>query len=93
MIGRIVTVEAVMEYLNVEIFPGLNGKKFSVVYMNSDVTRAENFPGILALQWLYKAMPVEVRDNMESVYIVHPSFNCWFFLSTFGRLLFTHDGG
>lgn len=50
MIGRIVSVEAVKEYLDVEIFPGLNGKKFSVVYMNSDVTRAENFPGKLAVQ-------------------------------------------
>ncbi|KZV51130.1 hypothetical protein F511_43592 [Dorcoceras hygrometricum] len=68
--GRVVSVEAVMKYLEEEIFPGLNGKKFSVVYMNSGVTRAENFPGIFALRWLYKAIPVEVRDNLESVYIV-----------------------
>ncbi|KZV20108.1 ganglioside-induced differentiation-associated protein 2-like [Dorcoceras hygrometricum] len=91
--GRVVSVEAVMKYLEEEIFPGLNGKKFSVVYMNSGVTRAENFPGIFALRWLYKAIPVEVRDNLESVYIVHPTFQCWFFLSTIGRLLFTHAGG
>ncbi|XP_075485151.1 uncharacterized protein LOC142524884 [Primulina tabacum] len=91
--GRIVSVEAVMKFLDEEIFPGLKGKPFSVVYMNSDVTRAENFPGIFALHRLYKAMPAEVRDNMESVCIVHPSFQCRFFLSTFGRLLFNHGGG
>ncbi|XP_073120106.1 uncharacterized protein [Henckelia pumila] len=90
--GGIVSVEAVMKYLEEEIFPGLNGKKFSVVYINSGVTRAENFPGIFALRWLYKAIPVEVRDNMESVYMVHPSFQCCFFLSTLGRLLFNNAG-
>ncbi|XP_073136354.1 uncharacterized protein [Henckelia pumila] len=87
--GKLVGVEALKKFLEAEIFPGLNGRRFSVVYAHSGVNRSENSPGILALKSMFDAVPAGVAQNVEAVYFLHPSLQCRLFLATFGRLLFS----
>ncbi|KAL3505450.1 hypothetical protein ACH5RR_035291 [Cinchona calisaya] len=86
--ARLVSVGALVKYLEEKIFPNLTDKPFSVVYVHTGVTRAENSPGISALRTIYHAIPIEVKDNLETVYFLHPGFPSRLFLATFGRLLF-----
>ncbi|KAL0438345.1 UNVERIFIED_CONTAM: hypothetical protein Slati_2317500 [Sesamum latifolium] len=44
--ARLVSVDTLKKYLEDEIFPGLEGRPFSVVYVHTEVNRGENFPGI-----------------------------------------------
>ena len=76
------------KYLEDRIFPKLGKKQFSVLYMHTDVERSENFPGISALRSIHEAIPVNVKENLEAVYFVHPGLQSRLFLATFGRLLF-----
>ncbi|XP_062023325.1 uncharacterized protein LOC133739558 [Rosa rugosa] len=87
--ARSVSKEALNEYLKEKIFPKLEEKPFSIVYVHTDVNRSENFPGISTLRSIYEAIPVNVKDNLEAVYFVHPGLQARLFLATFGRLLFT----
>lgn len=82
-------MEGVRRYLEEEIYPNLNGKAFSVVYVHTDVNRSENFPGISALKLIYESIPVNVRDNLQSFYFLHPGIQSRLFLATFGRFLFS----
>ncbi|KAL6506651.1 hypothetical protein OROHE_022483 [Orobanche hederae] len=91
--ARLVSVDALKKYLQEEIFPSLEGRPFSVVYVNTGVNRADNFVGISALKSIYDAVPVGVRDNLEAFYFLHPGLQSRLFLATFGRFLFTKDGG
>ncbi|KAK6131365.1 hypothetical protein DH2020_034894 [Rehmannia glutinosa] len=92
-IARLVTVDTVKKYLEDEIFPSLDGRPFSVVYVHTGVNRGDNFPGISALKSLYDAVPVTVRDNLEAFYFLHPGIQSRLFLATFGRILFTGGVG
>ncbi|XP_039044367.1 ganglioside-induced differentiation-associated protein 2-like [Hibiscus syriacus] len=58
-------------------------------YVHTGVQRSENFPGISALKSIYEAIPVDVKDNLQAVYFVHPGLQARLFLATFGRFLFT----
>ncbi|KAJ8772581.1 hypothetical protein K2173_027758 [Erythroxylum novogranatense] len=87
--ARLVGSEALKEYLEEKIFPELEEKSFSVVYVHTGVQRSENFPGITALRSVYEAIPTNVRSNLEAVYFVHPGLQARLFLATFGRLLFS----
>ncbi|PRQ27294.1 putative CRAL-TRIO lipid binding domain-containing protein [Rosa chinensis] len=87
--ARSASKEALNEYLKEKILPKLEEKPFSIVYVHTDVNRSENFPGISTLRSIYEAIPVNVKDNLEAVYFVHPGLQARFFLATFGRLLFT----
>ncbi|KAM5565238.1 hypothetical protein ABKV19_019320 [Rosa sericea] len=87
--ARSVSKEALNEYLKENIFPKLEEKPFSIVYVHTDVNRSENLPGISTLRSIYEAIPVNVKDNLEAVYFVHPGLQARLFLATFGRLLFT----
>ena len=87
--ARILSVDVLRKCLEEKIFPRLGRKKFSVLYVHSGVQRTENFPGISALRSIYDAIPVNVKDNLEAVYFVHPGLQARLFLATFGRLLFT----
>ncbi|KAI3431980.1 CRAL-TRIO domain-containing protein [Psidium guajava] len=86
--ARYVSVEALTKYLEERILPGLEGRKFAVVYVHTGVRRSENCPGISALRSIYEAFPVSVKRNLEAVYFVHPGLQARLFLATFGRLLF-----
>ncbi|XP_031260822.1 ganglioside-induced differentiation-associated-protein 2-like isoform X1 [Pistacia vera] len=87
--ARLVSSEVVKKYLEKKIFPKLKVGPFSVVYVHTGVQRSENFPGISALRSIYDAVPINVKDDLEAVYFVHPSLQARLFLATFGRLLFS----
>lgn len=83
------STEVLNKYLEEKIFANLKDKPFSVVYVNTGVQRNENFPGISTLRSIYDAIPINVRDNLEAVYFVHPGLQSRLFLATFGRFIFT----
>lgn len=86
--ARFVSVDVVRKYLEERIFPKLEKRKFSVLYVHSGVDRGENFPGISALRSIYEAIPMTVKENLEAVYFIHPGLQSRLFLATFGRFLF-----
>lgn len=83
------SVDTVKKYLEDEIYPSLNGRPFSVVYVHTAVNKADNFAGISALKSIYDAVPAAVRDNLDTFYFLHPGIQSRLFLATFGRLFFT----
>ncbi|KAJ7944098.1 ganglioside-induced differentiation-associated protein 2 [Quillaja saponaria] len=87
--ARIVSVEVLNKYLEEKIFPRLEKRRFSVLYVHTDVQRSENFPGISALKSIYEAIPINVKENLEAVYFIHPGLQARLFLATFGRFLFS----
>ncbi|KAK6258140.1 hypothetical protein SCA6_012614 [Theobroma cacao] len=87
--ARFLSVEVLKKYLEENIFPRLGKKPFSVLYVHTGVQRSENFPGISALRSIYDAIPVNVKDNLQAVYFLHPGLQARLFLATFGRLLFS----
>ncbi|XP_059623405.1 uncharacterized protein LOC132266530 [Cornus florida] len=87
--ARIVSVDAVKKYLEEKIFPKLEKRAFSVVYVHTDVERCENFPGISALRLIYESIPINVMSNLQAVYFLHPGLQSRLFLATFGRLMFS----
>ncbi|XP_062097214.1 uncharacterized protein LOC133803260 [Humulus lupulus] len=88
--ARLVSSDALNKYLEDRVFPNLDDEKpFSMVYIHTDVNRTENFPGISTLRSIYEAIPAKVKDNLESVYFVHPGIQSRLFLATFGRFLFS----
>ncbi|XP_028085891.1 uncharacterized protein LOC114286860 [Camellia sinensis] len=72
-----------------KIFPVIRRSLFSVLYVHTDVQRSENFPGISALRSIYDAIPINVRENLEAVYFLHPGLQSRLFLATFGRFIFS----
>ncbi|KAL4378522.1 hypothetical protein GQ457_02G037740 [Hibiscus cannabinus] len=78
-------------YLEENIYPKLGEKPFSVVYVHTDVQRSENFPGFSLLRSIYDAILMNVKNNLKSVYFLHPDLQAMLFLATFGRLFF--NGG
>ncbi|XWS24556.1 hypothetical protein CRYUN_Cryun28dG0112900 [Craigia yunnanensis] len=86
-----VSTEVLKKYLDEKIYPKLGAKPFSVVYVHTDVQMSENFPGISVLRSIYDAIPINVKDNLEAVYFLHPGLQARLFLATFGRLFF--NGG
>lgn len=86
--ARLVSVEAVKKFLEDEIFPDLEGRPFSAVYVHTEVNRGENFPGISALKCICDAVPAGVRENLEAFYFLHPGIQSRLFLAAFGRILF-----
>lgn len=82
-------METVKKYLEEKVYPKLEKKPFSVVYVHTGVQRSENFPGISALRSIYDGIPMEVKDNLQTVYFVHPDLQARLFFATFGRFLFT----
>ncbi|XP_047318058.1 rho GTPase-activating protein 68F-like [Impatiens glandulifera] len=87
--ARTVSIDVLKKFLEEKIFPKLENRPFCVVYLHTGVQRSENFPGISALRSIYEAIPLNVRENLESVYFVHPGLQSRLFLATFGRFLFT----
>ncbi|OMO75521.1 hypothetical protein COLO4_26064 [Corchorus olitorius] len=87
--ARMVSSEVIKNYLEEKIYPKLGEKQFSVVYVNTDVQRSENFPGISALRSIYDAIPTNIKDNLEAVYFLHPGLQSKLFFATFGRLFFS----
>ncbi|TYH94803.1 hypothetical protein ES332_A12G064000v1 [Gossypium tomentosum] len=87
--ARLLIVEVVKKYLEEHIFPRLGKRRFSVLYVHTVVQRSDNFPGISGLRWIYEAIPVNVRDNLQAVYFLHPGLQARLFLATFGRFLFS----
>ncbi|KAK8320897.1 hypothetical protein V6Z12_A12G066200 [Gossypium hirsutum] len=68
--ARLVIVEVVKKYLEEHIFPRLGKRRFSVLYVHTGVQRSDNFPGISGLRWIYEAIPVNVRDNLQAEFLV-----------------------
>ncbi|KAL2453470.1 SEC14 cytosolic factor family protein/phosphoglyceride transfer family protein [Abeliophyllum distichum] len=91
--ARLLSVDALKKYLEDEIFPSLGESPFSVVYVNTGVNRSDNFPGISALRSIYEAIPIKIKENLDSIYFLHPGFQSRLFLATFGRLVFPGPGG
>ncbi|XP_022741713.1 ganglioside-induced differentiation-associated protein 2-like [Durio zibethinus] len=87
--ARFLSVDVLNKYLDEYIFPRLGKKPFSVLYVHTGVQRSENFPGISALRSIYEAIPINVKDNLQAVYFMHPGLQARLFLATFGRLVFS----
>ncbi|PPD77418.1 hypothetical protein GOBAR_DD25659 [Gossypium barbadense] len=73
-------------YLEEHIFPRL-GKTFLALYVHIGVQRSENFPGISALRWINEAIPINVWDNLQTVYFLNPGLQPHLLLATFGHFL------
>ncbi|KAK8652791.1 hypothetical protein V6N13_126816 [Hibiscus sabdariffa] len=91
VIARLVSSGILKKYLEENIYSKLGEKPFSVVYVHTDVQRSENFPGFSLLRSIYDAIPMNVKNNLKSVYFLHPDLQAMLFLATFGRLFF--NGG
>ncbi|KAK3224426.1 hypothetical protein Dsin_011451 [Dipteronia sinensis] len=89
--GRVLSVQVLKKYLEEKVYPRLARKPFSVLYLHTGVQRSENFLGISALRSVYDSIPVNVKDNLRTVYFLHPGLQARLFLATFGRFFF--DGG
>lgn len=89
VLAREVSGEVLKKYLEEKIYPKLEEKAFSVVYVHTDVQRSENFPGISTLRSIYDDIPMNVKSHLESVYFLHPGLQARLFLATFGRFLFS----
>ncbi|OVA15995.1 CRAL-TRIO domain [Macleaya cordata] len=87
--ARALSTESLKKYLEEKIFPELGERPFSVVYIHTGVQRSENFPGISTLRSIYEALPINIKENLEAVYFVHPGLQARLFLATFGRFLFS----
>ncbi|XP_043710843.1 protein GDAP2 homolog [Telopea speciosissima] len=87
--ARNLSGEALKNYLEEKIFPQLEDRPFSVVYVHTNVQRSENFPKISTLRSIYEAIPINVKENLEAIYFVHPDFQSRLFFATFGRFLFS----
>jgi len=84
-----VSVETLKKYLEEKIYPRLEKEgPFSVVYVHTDVQKGQNFPGISALRCIYDDMPASVKNNLETIYFVHPDLHSRLFLAIVGRLFF-----
>ncbi|KAK4774080.1 hypothetical protein SAY87_029099 [Trapa incisa] len=81
-------IEAVVNYLEERIYTRLSKKAFCVVYVHTDITWADNFPGFSALRAIFDSIPPLVRENLAAFHFVHPGLQSRLFLATFGRLLF-----
>lgn len=86
--ARDLSVDVLNLYLEKKIFPKLE-RPFAVVYIHTEVCKSENFPGISVLRSIYDSIPVSVKQNLETVYFVHPDLQSRIFLATFGRFIFT----
>ena len=87
--ARFVSVDVLRKFLDERIFPKLGKRPFSLLYVHTGVHRSENFPGISALRSIYDAIPMNVKQNLEAVYFIHPGLQARLFLATFGRYLFS----
>ncbi|GLT74394.1 hypothetical protein SLA2020_461970 [Shorea laevis] len=84
-----VSSEALKKYLEEKIYPKIRGKPFSMVYVHTGVQRSRNFPGIWTLWSICDAIPINVKENLEAVYFLHPGLQSRLFVATFGPLLFS----
>ncbi|KAJ6670231.1 PROTEIN putative-RELATED [Salix viminalis] len=64
--ARVVSIEVLKKYLEEKIYPKLEEKPFSVVYMHTDVQRSENFPGISVIRSIYEDIPINWRVILEA---------------------------
>lgn len=83
------SVDGVNKYLEDKIFPELEKRSFSVLYVHTDVEKSQNFPGISALRSFHDAIPATVINNLQAVYFLHPGLQSRLFLATFGRFMFS----
>ncbi|KAJ0637472.1 putative CRAL-TRIO lipid binding domain-containing protein [Helianthus annuus] len=65
------SLDVLNQYLEKEIFPKLE-RPFAVVYIHTEVCKSEIFPGISFLRPVYDSIPVTIKQNLETVYFVHP---------------------
>ncbi|OWM70627.1 hypothetical protein CDL15_Pgr014300 [Punica granatum] len=87
--ARFVSAQVLQMYLEERIYPKLGERPFAVVYVHTGVQRTENCPGISIIRSVYEAIPIDVKQNLEVIYFVHPGIQARLFLATFGRLLFS----
>ncbi|KAJ0464150.1 putative CRAL-TRIO lipid binding domain-containing protein [Helianthus annuus] len=86
--AKSLNADLLKKYLEVKVFPKLE-RPFVVVYVHTDVCKSENFPGFSVLRTVYHAIPINVKQNLEWVYFVHPDLQSRVFLATFGRFIFS----
>lgn len=86
-LARHVSIEAVNKYLEEKIYPELGEKPFSVVYVHTRTEWGKNFPGISALRSIYDGIPINIKNQLEAVYVVHPGLQARLFLATFGHFI------
>ncbi|KAK8318999.1 hypothetical protein V6Z11_A13G210300 [Gossypium hirsutum] len=84
---QLLSVDIVKKYLEEHIFPRLRKKTFLVLYVHTGVQRIKNFPGISALRWINEAIPINVRDILQTVYFLNRGLQPHLFLATFGHFL------
>ncbi|ERM96296.1 hypothetical protein AMTRI_Chr09g15140 [Amborella trichopoda] len=87
--ATLVSAETLKKFLAERVFPKLEDGPFCVVYFHTRVQRCDNFPGFSSLRSVYEFIPAAIKDNLESVYFVHPGLQARLFLATFGRFLFS----
>ncbi|KAF3446852.1 hypothetical protein FNV43_RR12032 [Rhamnella rubrinervis] len=86
--GRAVSSEGLNKYLENRVVPEIGESPFSVLYVHTGVQGSENFSGASILRAIYEAFPVNVKDQLEAVYFVHPGLQTRLYLATIGRLVF-----
>ncbi|XP_050226387.1 uncharacterized protein LOC126676265 [Mercurialis annua] len=84
-----ISVDGLKSFLEEKIYPQLELKPFTVLYVHTGVQRTQNFPGISALRSVYDSIPIKVKENLQAVYFLHPGLQARLFLATFGRFLFS----
>eukprot|EP00899_Mesostigma_viride_P012979 jgi/Mesvir1/21682/Mv04103-RA.1 len=47
--------------------------EYSLVYFHTDVTRAENSPGVLWLIQTFQFLPRRYKKNLKALFVVHPA--------------------
>ncbi|KFK30204.1 hypothetical protein AALP_AA7G231700 [Arabis alpina] len=87
--ARFLSLDVLKNYLESKIYPRLGRKPFAVLYIHTGVQRTENFPGISSLRTIYESIPLNVRDNLQELYFLHPGLQSRLFLATAGRFLFS----
>lgn len=56
---------------------------YSILYVHTDCSYAENSPGVVWLWKLYGQLPKQCQDNLEKLYVLHPN---WLFSFAAGAL-------
>ncbi|XP_071702667.1 uncharacterized protein [Rutidosis leptorrhynchoides] len=87
--ARSISVDVLNKYLENKIFPKFEDRPFAIAYIHTDVCKSENLPKISFLGVIYDSIPINVKQNLETVYFVHPDLQSKLFLATFGRFIFT----
>lgn len=71
----------VLQKLQQELQPG----PFVIMYFHTAVQRNDNSPGMRTLRDIYESLHTVMKQQLESVYILHPGLRSRLLIATLGR--------